>query len=234
MLLHTPIQSRRGRAAFSLVELLVVVVIISILMTVGASIVTGLTGGKSVTAAVANVEAMVDEARSIAVSKGLNACIMVDVNDPTQMNRYLRRIVVAYQSTDQNGKPTNYWTLSSRGYVLPDGVFFSQTYSKSNQQNGTSLGSPYSFSPSTSPGMDVGPAEYQGKYITYVFNSEGICQTPGASFIVGSGARPTGKAPLVTGSAKRDFGGFVIWNDGHTSLFRSPQQMGLPTTITNF
>jgi len=63
MFSHTPVQSHRGRAAFSLVELLVVILIISILMTVGAYTVGGLTGGKGVTAAIANVEALVDEAR---------------------------------------------------------------------------------------------------------------------------------------------------------------------------
>ncbi len=228
MSFDTLIRFRRQSAAFTLVELLVVILIISILMTVAAYTVNGLTGGKSVTTAVSNVEALVDEARTLAVSKGLNACIMVDVNDPTQMNRYLRRVVVAYQTTDQNGAPlANQWTLSSRGYVLPDGVFFSQAYSMSNQANSTPLGAPIS--------LTTGQSEYQGKYITYVFNSEGICQTPGASFIVGSGARATGSQnPVVTGSAKRDFGGFVIWNNGRTSVFRSPQQMGLPTTITKF
>ena len=29
--------------------------------------------------------------------------------------------------------------------------------------------------------------DWNGKYVFYEFNSEGICQTPGASFIIGSG-----------------------------------------------
>jgi hypothetical protein len=32
--------------------------------------------------------------------------------------------------------------------------------------------------------------------------------------------------PKVTASAKRDFGGFVVWRNGRTSVFRSPEQMG--------
>jgi len=140
----------------------------------------------------------------------------------------MRRVVVAYQETDPTtGKPQpDKWTLSSRGYVLPDKVYFSQTYSMKDQKNSTPLDPAYS--------LTSGKTEYQGKYIYYEFNSEGICQSPGASFIVGAGVRPSGKDPLVAGSSKRDFGGFVIWRNGRTSLFRSPSQMGLPQTITNF
>jgi hypothetical protein len=39
---------------------------------------------------------------------------------------------------------------------------------------------------------------------------------------------------MITGGAKRDFGGFVIWRNGRTSIYRSPLQMGLPETIQNF
>jgi len=228
MLSRTVVQSRRGRAAFSLVELMIVILIISILMTVAAVTVNGLTGGKSVTAAMTNVEALAAEARTLAVSKGTNARLMVDVNDNTQQDRYLRRVVVAYQDTDPNtGKVVpGSWSLSSRGYVLPDKVFFSKTYSKKDHKNGIPLDTPFNFT--------SGKAEYQGKYIIYEFNSEGICQTPGASFVVGSGVRAPGKDPMVAGSAKSDFGGFVIWRNGRTSMFRTPQHIGLPKTVTNF
>ena len=72
---------------------------------------------------------------------------------------------------------------------------------------------------------------YEGSYYIYEFNAQGICTTPGASFIIGTGARNTTKSasaqpPRVTASAKRDFGGFVIWRNGRTSVFRSPDQMG--------
>ena len=228
MFSHTPVQSPRGRAGFSLVELMIVILIISILMTMGSVMINGLTGGKSVTSALTNVEALVDEARTLAVSRGTNTRLMVDVNDNTKPDRYLRRIVVAYQETDPNtGKPVpDKWTLSSRGFILPDKVFFSRTFSKKDHMNNKSLDTTYD--------LTSGKTEYQGKYVYYEFNSEGICQTPGASFIVGSGVRPNGREPQIVGAAKRDFGGFVIWRNGRTSLFRSPEHMGLPKTITNF
>jgi hypothetical protein len=38
----------------------------------------------------------------------------------------------------------------------------------------------------------------------------------------------------VTASGKRDFGGFVIWRNGRTSMFRNPEQIDLPASFTNF
>jgi hypothetical protein len=76
--------------------------------------------------------------------------------------------------------------------------------------------------------------DYAGDYLYYEFNEEGICTTPGASFVIGAGARPVGQAPRVTGSAKRDFGGFVVWRNGRTSTFRGPDHLGLPSTVTTF
>jgi hypothetical protein len=72
---------------------------------------------------------------------------------------------------------------------------------------------------------------YEGEYYIYEFNAQGIVKTPGASFILGSGARnaakpSTSEPPRVTSAGKRDFGGFVIWRNGRTSVFRSPDQMG--------
>ena len=71
---------------------------------------------------------------------------------------------------------------------------------------------------------------YEGEYFIYRFNSQGVSTNPGASFVIGSGARNSAQsanfaAPRVTGSAKRDFGGFVVWRNGGTSVFRSPDQM---------
>lgn len=76
---------------------------------------------------------------------------------------------------------------------------------------------------------------FQGEYLYYEYNGEGICATPGASFIIGAGARNVGDPqPVVTGSAKRDFGGFIVWRNGRTSTFRNPEQMNLPSDFRNF
>jgi hypothetical protein len=75
--------------------------------------------------------------------------------------------------------------------------------------------------------LSSGKREYNGEYVKYEFNSEGICTTPGASFVVGMGTRAAGgteRRPRTIGGAKLDFGGFVIWRNGNTSIFRDPRQ----------
>lgn len=221
---------RKRPSGFSLIEMLIVIAIMSILLTVGAVGIGGITSGKSVASAVASTEALFEEARSIAVSKGTDAYVLVCVDDPSNANTYLRRIVVAYKELNPDGTKSENFALSSKGLTLPDQTYFSQSFSFSDQKAGSG----------TLPeillqaGNTVKPT-YAGRYLAYQFNSEGICTTPGASFVVGTGARGlTDQNPRATGGAKRDFGGFVIWRNGRTSLFRSPDQMNIPPSVTTF
>jgi prepilin-type N-terminal cleavage/methylation domain-containing protein len=224
-------------SAFTLVEMLVVIAIISILMTAGSIGLSGM-GGKGVTSGVATAEAIFDEARTTAVGRNLRSAVLVAKKLNNNPADDLRRIIVAYEKTKADGtaespdSATPTWVLSSRGMVLPEQTFFSSKFSKKNHKAGTgsldtvTLGTNVSIS-------------YRGDYYIYEFNSQGICKTPGASFIIGSGARSLTKSadnspPRVTGSAKRDFGGFVIWRNGRTSVFRSPDQMKLDSTINDF
>ncbi|MFT4177640.1 MAG: prepilin-type N-terminal cleavage/methylation domain-containing protein [Luteolibacter sp.] len=224
--------SRHGRG-FSLVELLVVIAIISILMSVAAIGIGGMTGGKSVTTALASTEAFFEEARTHAISSHVPTRVLVDVSDPADRENYLRRMITVYQKTDEDGKALpDQWLLLNRGLVLPDQVFFSRNFSKTSiEENAESAELPEL---ELEESADIRPA-YAGKYLYYEFNPEGLCSTPGASFIIGTGVRPgTAERPMVTAAAKRDFGGFVIWRNGRTSLIRSPQQMNLPDNVKNF
>lgn len=226
--IQTPSRASGRPAGFTLVELLVVIAIISILMTVGAIGIGGMTGGKGVTNGVATAEAVFDEARSIAVSKRTNARVLVSIQDPKNRDTYLRRVVVAYQDVDAAGNPSNTWTLASRGITLPEQTYFSRELSRKNHKSGGDK-----IDIMTLPATVK--AEYRGEYLYYEFNGEGLCTTPGASFIIGTGARPNAaENPRTTASGKRDFGGFVIWRNGRTSMFRNPEQMDLPSSITNF
>lgn len=217
---------KRLLGGFSLIELLVVILIISLLLTLGAVGLRGITGGNGVGAAVATSEAVFDEARSIAVGKGTKARVLVDINDPQDNENYLRRIVVAYQKLDEQGEPTEEWELASRALNLPEKTFFSRTYSKKDHE--TESGDIEEMT------LTIDKRAFDGRYLYYEFNSEGICTSPGASFVVGSGVRPTGEDPRVTGDGKRDFAGFVVWRNGRTSLFRGPDQIGIPSDVTKF
>lgn len=224
-------RSARFAAGFSLVELLVVIVIISILLTAGAIGIGNLTQGKGVSNGVSNAEAVFDEARTLSIGKGAKTRVLVDINDSQDASTYLKRILVVYQEVDADGKPVTpeTWVLSSRGYTLPDQTYFSRTLSKKDQQGGGGQLDEMSL-------VEGGTIKRQfaGNYLYYEFNSEGICATPGASFIIGSGARPPGQDPRATGSGKRDFGGFVVWRNGRTSAFRGPDQMGITSDLTTF
>lgn len=228
-----PVEFRRKRRGFTLVEMLVVIAIMSVLMTVGA-IGLGNMGGKGVSSGVASTESLFDEARSLAVGQRTRARVLIAKNLDNSKSDNLRRILVASEAINPaTGLPVaNSWILSSRGTLLPDQTFFSQIYSKKDLS-----GAGGAIEEMTLTGAK---ASYLGSYYYYEFNAEGICTTPGASFVLGAGARnvnnPT-DSPRVTSAGKRDFGGFVIWRNGRTSVFRSPEQIssvikGLDTGAT--
>jgi hypothetical protein len=201
--------------------------IISLLLTLGAVGLRGI-GGKGVTTAVTTTEAVFDEARAIAVGKGTRARVLVDINDIQNLDNYKRRILVAYEELDEQGEPIkDKWVLASRAVTLPERTYFSQTFSKPDHKTGGG-------GVLEEMNLDVKQEIFKGKYLYYEFNSEGICSKPGASFVIGTGVRPDGQEPRVTGEGKRDFAGFVVWRNGRTSLFRGPDEIGIPTDVTNF
>jgi prepilin-type N-terminal cleavage/methylation domain-containing protein len=218
---------RRCKPGFSLIELLAVITIISILMTVAAIGVGGILGGKGVTSAVSMAESVFDEARSASVSKRTRARVLVDVNDPKDRENYLRRMLVVFEDLDEDGNVvSDKWVLSGRAVMLPEQTYFSRDFSRKSQEAGSEL--------DQMTLSDVNRT-FQGTYVYYEFNGEGVSSNPGASFVVGTGAREIGAPkPRVSESTKRDFGGLIVWRNGRTSVFRSPEQIGLPSEIKNF
>jgi prepilin-type N-terminal cleavage/methylation domain-containing protein len=215
---------------FTLVEMLTVVLIISILLTMGAIGISRITSGKGVANAVSNSEALFDEARAIAMGKRTTARVLVDKTSPDNAN-YLRRILVVYQALDAEGKPATpeEWVLSGRGTTLPEGTYFSAAFSKKDHVNSGGQLDEMSLIQN-----DTVKKDFVGDYWYYEFNEEGLSTTPGASFVVGGGSRPMGQEPRVTGGSKRDFGGFIIWRNGRVSSFRGPDHIEIPATPTTF
>jgi prepilin-type N-terminal cleavage/methylation domain-containing protein len=224
-----PVQRPFSQTAFSsgftLIEIMVVIVIISILMTAGVMGLRNLSAGKGTSSAISNCEALFNEARTIAVSKRCKVRVLVDTDDINSDN-YLTRVVIAQQKFDNNGDPIdNEWLLSSRAYRLPDATYFSLEYSK--QRDGSDL-------PDFNLTGDNISTNYQGQYTYYEFNDEGLFVTPGASFIVGAGIRPKGQEPRFVKSSERDLMGFVIWKNGRTSSYRNPEHMNIDESKKTF
>jgi len=168
------------------------------------------------------------EARALAIGRRTRAEVLVSVQDPRSRDTFLRRLVVARKEVDPvTNEQKGDWVLESRGATLPDKVYYSASLSKQDHKNGSGSMKTVSLS-------NV-KREYQGEYYIYEFNSEGLCTTPGASFVVGTGVLTPGeKRPQVTAGAKKDFGGFVIWRNGGSSVFRDPSQIPVPGNISKF
>ncbi len=221
---HFRSQNHRVHKGFSLVELLIVILIMTILMTMGAMGIRGLTGGKGTSTGIANAEAVFSEARATALGKGTSTRILIDARDSNDIGTYLRRIVIAAQDLNNDGTPKTTWTMSSRGYTLPDGTFYSKVLSK---KSGTAAGV-------TEESLTFTKPSDSGNYYVYEFNSQGICTTPGATFVIGSGSRPKGQDPIINGSAKKDFAAFSIWGSGETSILRNTSQIGALDSLRTF
>ena len=220
-----------------MVALLVVILIITVLLTLGDAGFRN-AGGKGVSTALPSTEAIFDEARAIAVGKGTRSRVLVDVDEPDKESNYLRRMFVIYEETDANGVPIdNSWVLGGKAYILPPKTYFSQQYSKKNHK--TASGNLENMSLTGVSGLYNSK---KGGYLYYEFNAEGICTTglngdnySAPSFVIGNGARGSGQTePRTTSEGRRDFGGFVIWRNGATSVFRNPDQIldgASPTTF---
>jgi len=229
---HSCLHSRRVAPAFTLVEMLVVITIITVLLTIGAVGLKDMAKAGGVSAGLPVAEAIFAEAKAKAIGSGGTSRFLI-CSDDKNNERYLRYMLIVTEQEDSSGKLK--WVVSSKGSYLPKGVFFSQTYSKLDHSATTG---DIPVLPEADQDLYGGLESaskndnFSGAYFYYEFNGEGIAKDPGASFIIGSGTkRPSDKNPRVTGKGLKNFGGFVVWSKGSTSLFRHPKQMNLPTDI---
>lgn len=217
-------ESRRG---FTLLELLAVMAIMAILITLGAVGISKLGQGQSVTAGLSLAEGLLQQARVQAMNQNAPARVIIhaDLNDsdPIERDRYRRLMMVVYRETDSEGRVLPGWKRLTSPVFLPEGVFFAGELSRPNMGSGGAGQMPVERHQLSGQAGDNRLCYY------YEFNGSGVCTTPGAGFVIESGARPPGQMrPLLGG--KRDLGGFVVLKSGGTTMIRDIERLGVVGT----
>lgn len=219
---HSCQHSRRVAPAFTLVELLVVITIITVLLTIGAVGLKDMAKGSGISAGLPVAEAIFAEARTIAIGKGTTTRVLIhgthNKADVYHRERYLGYMAIQYldtQGTDDTSDDV--WEIASKGVTLPKGVYFMKTLSETG---GPAINS--------KPSIEL-PGKSSTTCFYYEFNAEGMMTDPEPSgnsvprFVIGSGSlSPDAVEPTLRG---KNVGGFVIWRTGRTSLFRHPDQI---------
>ncbi|HCQ39032.1 MAG TPA: hypothetical protein DIV39_07735 [Verrucomicrobiales bacterium] len=227
--------SRGLRAGFTLVEIMAVMMVIAILLSVAAVGIQNIDRGQATTTALSVTEALFDEARSAAVGRGTRARILIhkELNDSEldDRDRYLSYMCVAVESTDREGDVEGAgWEVITRGTKLPSGVYFSPEESD-RVADAIGVGKPGTMRIDL-PGKDSNGADSFKECYYFEFNPEGVCvdgedagMEPGAAVVLISGTRPRDQEePKLM---KNNKVGFVVWRNGRTSIFRSPEQIDL-------
>ena len=227
-------------AAYTLIELLIVISLITVLMTVGSFGIKNFSKARGVEAAVPIAQGVFAQARNLAIQKGTDTRVLVHFyNNTLRLNRdrMLRFMIVQY--LDDNDTPADpsddEWENASKGVYLPDGVYYSPNLSGQGNAPNVKGGSPARTVDTRLPGQGANDIS---TCCQYKFNSQGIIIAPAPDsgtdygndvprFVIRAGVLPPGTTEPIaaSGAGSKNAGGFVIWKNGRTSKFRHPDQI---------
>jgi len=205
-----------------------VMMVIAILLSVAAVGIQSIGRGQATTTALSVTEALFDEARGAAVGRGTRARLLIhkELDDAKveDRERYLSYMCVAVEGTNQAGEAQGGgWEVITRGTKLPTGVYFSMEESE-RVADAIGVGKPGTMS------IDLPGSDSFKECYYFEFNPEGVCVDsenaaldPGAAVVLISGARPRDQEEPTL--LKNNKVGFVVWRNGRTSIFRSPEQI---------
>ncbi len=114
---------QRSQRAFTLVEMLVVITIISILLAAGAAVMRSGTEASSVRAGADTLQSLTELARGAAIGRSTEARLMI-ANNSSDDDRYLRVALVVAADPANDGSGSWTWKPIGEPRELPGGVYF--------------------------------------------------------------------------------------------------------------
>lgn len=208
----------KKKNGFTLTELLVVIMIMVILMAIGGISILQNNSGRGLQAGVSVLESAINEARSVAISRGTSARMLIN-DDNSDISKYRRQILTVV--SDGSGG----WEPAFRAISLPSNVYLDSA-STVNVTGGTlgalGTGSGVEFSRGESPSYRF--IEFNKLGICSIGgNSAGVSTTPGATLVLGKGRiLSASKALAIDGNQRA---GIVVWRNGGTTTVNDVSQI---------
>ncbi len=245
--MHAPLYATKklsDRGGFTIVELLVVMAIISIMMTLAATVLRTAGTGRSIESGVELMESMVREAQSTAMGNDTYARLVIasDSKNNSKNSPHLRYMVVQLYKKDSKGAdgsniaPRGRWVSTSAGMTLPPGVYFSPHYSTPLQWTDGSSAQMLGQDSTRLTGKGEMRVYYvlfdeKGRFVSPV--ADPLTPTRAFRLVLISARRGAGRRahdgliPTGVDSQKRPVGagGIVVWPRGDTSLLRTKEQI---------
>lgn len=208
---HLPARPFRRLAAFTLVEVLVVVGLIALLAGVLGVALRGGEGGSGLVAAERIAAGMFQSARSQAVLLGTEARVII-ANDASDDGRYLRTLAIVYRDPEA----PNVWRSTGDGVTLPTGLYvIPSDYPSARAPIRSSGGAGSMGFGEEFPFRESSASDGTGNWLYYAYNAQGIAAQAGEKVVLGAGRRTDATAPVefnaeqVAGFALARFGGLI-------------------------